>query len=306
MSSLRRRPFGNPARSPPSTPSVEHVDVHGAIDMFRRSCSLGVTFAGMFRLVDPGQEHLDQVGPLDPGRVRVRVRDRRVVHRVQQVRQLRVLHERQGRAVGRGLGGVEVVLQPHRDRRPRSRAACRDGRPARTCPRPSATRRRTGSAVLLRDVVLQMPTIGFASASLLRARSVFGTCRANVFTLKPASVSSPTSVRFAPYSRSNTRRSRKNASSDWPAQRLARRGAELDRGGVEQIAVVVRHRGAADVGRRRDRVVHERLLLALVPVDPDQVVGLVEVQIRVVQRRDRAGVVQERVRVAVVVAKTHR
>ncbi len=78
--------------------------------------------------------------------------------------------------------------------------------------------------VLLRDVVLQMPTIGFASAFPALARSVFGTWSARVFTLKPASVSSPTSVRFAPYRRSNTRRSRKNASSDWPAQVLL--GAE--------------------------------------------------------------------------------
>jgi len=39
-----------------------------------------------------------------------------------------------------------------------------------------------------------------------------------VFTLNPASVSSPTSDRLAPYSRSKTRRSRKNGSSDWPAQ----------------------------------------------------------------------------------------
>ena len=29
------------------------MEVHGAIDMFRRSCSLGVMFAGMFRPVTP-------------------------------------------------------------------------------------------------------------------------------------------------------------------------------------------------------------------------------------------------------------
>ena len=48
-----------------------------------------------------------------------------------------------------------------------------------------------------------------------------GTCSAIVLTLKPASVSSPTSERSPPYRRSNTRRSRKNASSDWPTQLCA-------------------------------------------------------------------------------------
>ena len=53
MSSVRRRPFGNPAVSPPSTPNGEHVVEHGAIDMFRRSISLGVTPAGWFSPATP-------------------------------------------------------------------------------------------------------------------------------------------------------------------------------------------------------------------------------------------------------------
>jgi hypothetical protein len=53
MSSDRRRPFGKPARSPPSTPSLEHVEEHGGIDMFRRIISLGVPPLGMFSLSTP-------------------------------------------------------------------------------------------------------------------------------------------------------------------------------------------------------------------------------------------------------------
>jgi hypothetical protein len=52
--------------------------------------------------------------------------------------------------------------------------------------------------MLRRDVVLQTPTIGFSAALRPSASSSFGTCSAIVLTLKPASVSSPTSVRSAP------------------------------------------------------------------------------------------------------------
>src|SRR5207302_118927 len=64
-----------------------------------------------------------------------------------------------------------------------------------------------------REAVVQIPTIGLALPTSIE----LGICRANEFTLKPFSVSCPTSERFAPYSRSNTRRSRKNGSSACPA-----------------------------------------------------------------------------------------
>src|SRR3954463_1121165 len=72
-----------------------------------------------------------------------------------------------------------------------------------------------------RDAVVHVPMIDDAPR---RAR--FGTCRPSEFTLKPVSVSSPDSGNVGaqgyggahPYTRSNTRRSRKNGSSAWPAQ----------------------------------------------------------------------------------------
>src|SRR5690242_4948720 len=69
----------------------------------------------------------------------------------------------------------------------------------------------------LRSVVDQMPMTGLRMALPLSATSLNGTCRAMVFTLYPASVSCPTSVRSPPYSTSNARRSRKNGSSACPA-----------------------------------------------------------------------------------------
>jgi hypothetical protein len=65
--------------------------------------------------------------------------------------------------------------------------------------------------------LVQIPMMGLSWGSLSRANSVIGTCRATVLTLNPASVSSPASEKSAPYSRSNTLRSRKNGSSDCPA-----------------------------------------------------------------------------------------
>ena len=64
-----------------------------------------------------------------------------------------------------------------------------------------------------RSVVDQIPMFGLRFASPPSATSLNGTCSAIVFTLYPASVSWPTSLRLPPYSRSNTRRSRKNGSS---------------------------------------------------------------------------------------------
>ncbi len=60
-----------------------------------------------------------------------------------------------------------------------------------------------------REVVDHTPI----TASFGPRRSSLGTWTPRVFTLKPANVSLPTSERFAPYSRSKTRRSRKNGSS---------------------------------------------------------------------------------------------
>ena len=69
-------------------------------------------------------------------------------------------------------------------------------------------------------------------------------------------------------------------------------------GVVEQV-VVVGHRGLAHVARRDRRVVQQ--LAWLPPPDGSgQVVGLVDVQIGVVERGDRSGVVQERAPVPVV------
>ena len=68
-----------------------------------------------------------------------------------------------------------------------------------------------------RSVVLQMPTTDWP----FLVRSPRGTCRATLLTLKPARLSWPASVmQSPPYSTSNTRRSRKNGSSAWPANDL--------------------------------------------------------------------------------------
>ena len=66
---------------------------------------------------------------------------------------------------------------------------------------------------------------------------------------------------------------------------------------------VVGHRGVAHAARHDRRVVHDGAGRVLVDVEPLDVIRLVEVQIRVVERRDRPGVVEERARVAVVVAE---
>ena len=114
---------------------------------------------------------------------------------------------------------------------------------------------------LLRDAVLHTPTIGFSSASLPSASRSLGTCNASVLTLKPASVSSPTSLRSAPYRRSKTLRSRKNGSSACPANALPppRRSTMPS----SRSACVVRHRSLAHVARYRYRVVDKRFGLGL-------------------------------------------
>src|SRR5262245_7198938 len=66
--------------------------------------------------------------------------------------------------------------------------------------------------VVGRLAVAQTPMIGLPARS-----DIFGTRSASVWTLKPARLSTPASLRFAPYRRSNTRRSRKNGSSVCPA-----------------------------------------------------------------------------------------
>src|SRR6266702_2165938 len=109
----------------------------------------------------------------------------------------------------------------------------------------------------------QMPMVGCVGASCLE-----GTCSATVCTLYPCSVSWPTSDRFPPYSRSKTRRSRKNGSSAWPATTCP--PLRSDRAPVD-------------------------------PPDQGQVIGLSEVEVGVVQASHRAGVVEERVLALVVV-----
>ena len=66
---------------------------------------------------------------------------------------------------------------------------------------------------------------------------------------------------------------------------------------------VVGHRRVADAARHHRRVVHDRAGRVPVHVESLDVIRLVEVQVRVVQRRHRSGVVEERVRVPVVVAE---
>ncbi len=60
-----------------------------------------------------------------------------------------------------------------------------------------------------RSVVDQTPMTGSSPAT----SSEIGTCSATAFTLNPSKVSMPTSDRSPPYSKSKTRRSRKNGSS---------------------------------------------------------------------------------------------
>ena len=88
--------------------------MHGGIDMLRRSISLGVPFAGRLRPWTPVRKTLMRSARWMPA-VLGSSPGRRAVHRVEQVRQLGVLDERQRRRVLGRLGGVEVVLQPHRD-----------------------------------------------------------------------------------------------------------------------------------------------------------------------------------------------
>ena len=95
MSSDKRRPFGKPARSPPSTPSLEHVEEHGGIDMFRRIISLGVPPSGMFSLSTPVRNTEIRSARWMPAVSGSESGDGEPVHRVQQVRELRVLDQAQ-------------------------------------------------------------------------------------------------------------------------------------------------------------------------------------------------------------------
>src|SRR6185369_2161069 len=66
--------------------------------------------------------------------------------------------------------------------------------------------------VVGRLAVAQTPMIGLPARS-----AAFGTRNARLWTLKPARLSVPASLRLAPYNKSKTRRSRKNGSSVGPA-----------------------------------------------------------------------------------------
>ena len=71
--------------------------------------------------------------------------------------------------------------------------------------------------VLCRNAVAHTPMMGWAAGSPFSATADCGSSSTMVWTLDPARVSLPTSLKSVPYSRSNTRRSRKNESSAWPA-----------------------------------------------------------------------------------------
>ena len=206
--------------------------------------------------------------------------------------ELRVLDERQRRLVGRGLGSVEVVLQPDRDRRPRSPVACPGARPERIRRWPSSIRRRSGSRALARCAPDADDRVRVGPCRPWRGPSSEPAGR--VFTLKPARCRRR--PRRGPRVQQVEHANEEERVVGLTGPRLAAR--RRTRGRVEQVAVVVRHRGRADVGRCPTR--HPRASASC------RCRGRSGSGRRsgrssgpVVQRRDRARVVEERVRVPV-------
>src|SRR5207247_9032591 len=212
-SSVIRRPFGTPAVSPSITPSVEQLDVHGAIDMLSRSSSEGVV---------PLAGHPNAVNPVTSGS-----RSLRGVAGAGMPYTASMSFGSSGSSTYepielRSLTGFDALNASFLPTG--TTTSLISGRPSRdTCLYGCDTTpwwwRRT-TFVVCRSAVVHTPIRGFAVASPFMARSSFGTWIAVVWMLNPFKLSSPVSERSPPYRRSNTRNSTKNGSSAGPEELL--------------------------------------------------------------------------------------